>query len=64
MDDNIKKEILVSTLHDCSLTWYIKYSNDNPNAGIMDIQIALNREFSRPKLEAQSIIGFKGITIH
>ena len=27
----------------------------------MDIQTALNREFSRPKSEAQSIIGFKEI---
>ena len=29
----------------------------------MDIQAALNKEFSRPKLETQSIIGFKEITI-
>jgi len=29
----------------------------------MNIQIALNREFSRPKSKAQSIIGFKEITM-
>jgi len=53
---------LVSTLQDCALTWYIKHSNDNPNAGITDIQAVLNIEFSKPKSEAQSIIGFKEIT--
>lgn len=60
-DENIKKETLVSTLEDRALTWYIKKSNDNPNAGIAEIQAALNREFSRIKLEMQSIIGFKEI---
>lgn len=43
--------------------WYIKYSNDNPNAGLTEIQTALNKEFSRPKSEAQSIVGFKEITM-
>jgi len=59
MDDNINKATLVSTLQDFTLTWYIKHSNDHPNAGIVDIQAILNREFSRPKSEIQSIIGFK-----
>lgn len=45
------------------LTWYIKHSNENLNAGIADIQIALNREFSRSKSEVQLIIGFKEITM-
>jgi len=49
MDDNIKKATLVSALQDHRLTWYIKYSNDHPNAGITDIQAALNKEFSRLK---------------
>ena len=62
-DDNIKKATLVSALQDRVLTWHIKNSNDNPNVGIADIQIALNREFSRPKSEAQSIIIFKEITM-
>lgn len=52
IDDNIKKATLVTALQDRTLTWYIKHSNDNPNVGIMDIQIALNKEFSRSKLEA------------
>jgi len=52
---------LVSTLQDHALTWYIKYSNDNPSARVADIQAALNREFSRPKSEVQSIGGFKEI---
>jgi len=47
VDDNIKKETLVSALQDHTLTWYIKHSNDNPNVGVMDIQAALNREFSQ-----------------
>jgi len=48
-DDHIKKATLVSALQDCVLTWYIKHSNDHPNAGIAKIQNALNREFSWPK---------------
>ena len=63
VDDNIKKATLVSTLQDHTLTWYIKHSNDHPNTGITDIQAALNREFSRPKSETQSIIGFKEIVM-
>ena len=62
-DDNIKKATFVSALQDRVLTWYIKNSNENLNAGIADIQVALNKEFSKPKSEAQSIIGFKEITM-
>lgn len=61
MDDDIKKATLVNTLQDHALTWYIKHSNDNPNARIADIQAMLNKEFSRPNSEAQLIIGFKEI---
>lgn len=60
-DDNIKKATLFSALLDRTLTWYIKHSNHNPNVGIVDIQVALNREFSKSKSKAQSIIGFKEI---
>lgn len=63
MDDNIKKATLVSVLHDRTLTWYIKHSNDHTNAGIVEIEYALNKEFSWPKSETQSIIGFKEITM-
>lgn len=63
MDDNIKKAMLVSVLQGCALKWYIKYSNDHLNVGIMEIQIALNREFNRPKSKTLSIIGFKEITM-
>ena len=45
------------------LTWYVKHSNENPNAGIADIQAALNKEFSRLKSEVQSIIRFKEIKV-
>ena len=62
-DENIKKVTLVSALQDRVLTWYIKHSNDNQNVGIADIQAALNREFSKPKSKAQSIMGFKEITM-
>ena len=37
VDDNIRKAMLVSTLQDCALTWYINHSNDHPNAGIVEI---------------------------
>ena len=36
-EDNIKKATLVSALQDHGLTWYIKYSSDHPNAGIVEI---------------------------
>jgi len=42
VDDNIKKATLVSMLQDHTLTWYIKHSNDHPNARIAKIQSALN----------------------
>ena len=63
IDDNINKVMSVSALQDRALTWYIKHSNDNLNSGIADIQIALNKEFSRLKSEVQSRIGFKEITM-
>ena len=63
VDDNIKKDMLVSVLQDRTLTWYIKHSNDHQNTGIAEIQTALNREFSRPKSETQSIIGFNEIAM-
>ena len=63
MDDNIKNATLLSVLQDHTLTWYIKHSNDHPNEGIAEIQTTLNREFSRPKSETQSIIRFKEITM-
>jgi len=63
MDDNIKKATLVSTLQDHALTWYIKHSNDHPNTGIIEIQAALNKEFSRLNSETQPIIEFKEIAM-
>ena len=59
----MKKATLVSTPQDRALTWNIKHSNDNSNARIRDIQTTLNKEFTRLKFEAQSIIGFKEITM-
>ena len=43
------------------LTWYIKYYNDNPIFVLADIQTTLNKGFSIPKSEAQSIVRFKEI---
>jgi len=62
-NDHIKEETLVCTVQDCALTWYIKNSNDNPYARVADTEAALNREFSRPKSELKSIVGFKEITM-
>jgi len=63
MDDNIKKAVLVSTLQDRVLTWYMKYSGINPMAWIMDIYIELKKDFSWPKLELQPVVGLKEITM-
>jgi len=62
-NDHMKKATLVSALQDRALTLYIKYSNDNPNAGVADIQIALNKELRKPKSEAQSSVRFKEIAM-
>lgn len=43
--------------------WYIRNSNDHLNIGITEIQAVLNKEFSRPKSETQSIIGFNEIAM-
>lgn len=57
----MKKATLVSALQDCVLMWYIRYCTDNPMFALVDIQTVLNKEFSRPNSEAQSIVGFKEI---
>ena len=61
--DHMKKATLVIVLQDRALTWYIKYSNDNPNARVEGIQTSLNKEFNRPMFEAQSTVGFKEIVM-
>lgn len=63
IDDHMKEATLVRDLQDHTLTWYIKYSNDNPNVRLVDIHTALNKLFSRPKSEAESIVGFKEIAM-
>jgi len=52
MDDKMKKAMLVSTLQDRMLMWYIKYFTDNSMSMLVYIQTMLNKEFSRPKFEA------------
>lgn len=59
----MKKVTLVSALQDHALTWYTKYPDDNQVATLVEIHITLNKEFSRPKSEAQSIVGFKEIAM-
>jgi len=41
----------------------MKHINDHPTNGIAEIHLALDKEFSWPKLETQSIIGFKEIVM-
>ena len=60
-NDQMKKATLVSALQDRALMWYIKYSPNKPTSMLADIHTVLNREFSRPKSQAQSIVGFKEI---
>jgi len=62
-DDNIKKAQLVTTLQDHALTWYIKYCSDNPLASLADTKAILNKEFSKPKSNLKSIVGFKEIVM-
>ena len=62
-NDNIKKVVLVSILQDRALTWYMNYLGINPMAGIADVHTELKKEFSQPKSESQSVVGFKEITM-
>ena len=57
----MNKSTLVTALQEHALTRYINYCTDNSMASLADIQTALNKEFSRTKSEAQSIVGFKEI---
>lgn len=59
----MKKTMLVTSLQERALTWYIRYCTDNPMATLADIQTALNKEFSKPKFEVQLIVGFKEIVM-
>lgn len=43
------------------LTWYIKYCFDNPLALLAETRATLNKEFSKPKSDSKSIVGFKEI---
>ena len=53
--------MLVTTLQECALTWYIKYNIYNLTSALADIQTTLNKEFNRPKSQAKSIVEFKEI---
>lgn len=64
VDDQMKKETLLTSLQERVLTCYIKYYTDNPMATLVDIQTALNNEFSRTKSKSQSIVGFKEIMMN
>ena len=57
----MKKATLVTSLQERTLTWYIKYHIDNSMDSLANIQNMLNKEFNKPKSEAQSIVGFKEI---
>lgn len=62
-NDNIKKAQLVTTLHDCALMWYIKYCSDHPMVTLEETKDALNKGFSKPQSDSQSVVGFKEITM-
>lgn len=51
---------MVTTLNDHVRTWYIKYCSDNPLTTLAETN-TFNKEFSKPKSDSQSIIGFKDI---
>ena len=52
---------MVTALQDHALTWYIKYCSDNPLMSLVETKETLNKEFSKPKSDSQSVIGFKEI---
>jgi len=41
----------------------MKYSSIKSTSGIADIHTELKKEFRRPKTEAESVVGFKEITL-
>lgn len=48
---------------DHTLNWYIKYYSNNPLAMLAENKDSLNKEFSNPKSNSQSIVKFKEITM-
>jgi len=52
---------LATALQHCVLTWYINYCFDNPLVSLAKTKSALSKEFSKPKSDSQSIVGFKEI---
>ena len=58
-NDHIKNETLVGALQYHVLTWYIKYCFDNRLATLEETKVTLNKEFSKPKSDSESVIGFK-----
>lgn len=62
-DDNINKAQLVTALQDRTLTWYIKYYSNHPVETLVETMASLDKEFSKPKSDLQSIVGFKEITM-
>ncbi len=54
---------MVTVLQDQALTWYIKYYSDNPLATLVETKATLNKEFSKPKSDSHSVVGFKEITM-
>jgi len=54
---------LVTALQDIALTWHTKYCSDNPLEMLAETKVALNKEFSKPKSDFQSVVEFKEITM-
>ena len=58
-DDNIKLVQLVTTLREWALTWYMKYTS-TPRT-LVQVRIAMTKEFKKPKPESQCITELKDI---
>jgi len=56
----MKAAQVVTTLRDCALNWFMKFSGGQPKT-LNEIQTALIDEFKKPKLESQCIIELKEI---
>lgn len=43
------------------MTWYIDFCSDNPLASLANTKAILNKDFSKPKYNSQSVVVFKEI---
>ena len=58
---DIRKAQLATTFQDHVIYWYIRYAQENPNANLEEIKVALKELFNKPKSYMQLMTEMKDI---